>query len=134
MPKLSIAGTETKFNALAADARVFPFKDGFFLGVGVGHQHLDAAGTIALPAPYPAINEQLSGSTWFINPRIGFLTTFGWGGTIGIDAGVQIPLNAQFNSTLPSEVAMSQDVNNVAHFFTKGVLPTINLLRLGMML
>jgi hypothetical protein len=134
MPKLSFAGTETKFNAIAADTRFFPFQDGFFVGFGVGHQHLDASGSIALPAPYASLNEQLTGETWFINPRIGFLTTFGWGGTIGIDAGVQIPLNAQFKSTLPSSVALSQDVNNVAHFFTKDVLPTVNLLRLGMML
>jgi hypothetical protein len=87
-----------------------------------------------LPAPYGALSEQIHGETWFINPRIGFLTTFGWGGTVGIDVGAQIPLNATFDSTLPNGVAMSQDLNNVAHFFTKSVLPTVNLLRIGMML
>src|SRR6185312_3742132 len=102
MPKVTLESTETRFWALSGDVRVFPLQSGFFLGMAVGKQHLDASATVALPAPFGSIPESLAGDTWFINPRLGFLTSFGWGGTIGIDAGVQIPLSATFASTLPS--------------------------------
>ena len=129
LPKQSISGVDVTFWAVAADARLFPFQNGFFLGLAAGHQHLGAATSTTLTGPIEAAEE-----TWFINPRLGFLTTLAWGLTLGIDAGVQIPISATLASTLPPQVTANQDVNSIARYLGETPVPTINLLRLGFML
>src|SRR5215831_15152135 len=99
MPKLTISGVDTTLWALAASARVFPFKGPFFIGMRAGRQHLDASATITIPQ-LGALPESYAIDTWFINPRIGFLWT--WNPiAFGVDAGVQIPLTSSTSSTLP---------------------------------
>jgi hypothetical protein len=70
-----------------------------------------------------------------VNPRVGFLWTWDWGLTVGIDAGAQIPVVASVTSTLPSQVAVNQTATamSVVSFLGKDVVPTVNLLRLGLL-
>jgi hypothetical protein len=51
-----------------------------------------------------------------------------------VDAGAQFPLTAKVSSTLPPGNAASDEVMSVASTFGKNVLPTIDLLRIGVLL
>lgn len=130
LPTMTISGVETSFWALAGDARVFPFKNGFFLGAAVGYQHLGAQTSVSVGS-LGTIPESVAVDTWFVNPRIGWLTTWSSGFTLGIDAGLQIPLSAAVSSTLPSQLPASQSVSTVAMSLGNSVLPTVDLLRVG---
>ena len=133
MPNLTLGGIDTQFSAIMGDVRVFPFANGFFIGVGAGRQHLAAASAVALPAQLGGATPGITVDTFILNPRIGFLTTWSWGMTVGIDAGLQIPLAATTESTIPSGVAFSPDPRGVASTFGRSVLPTVDLLRIGML-
>jgi hypothetical protein len=133
MPSLTVSGVDATFHAWDVDARVFPFRNGFFLGLAAGRQHLGASTSIALPSSLGSIPAEVTADTWFINPRIGFLTTLKWGLTLGIDAGVQIPVSVDITNTIPSELAAREQANGIARTFGDSVLPTIDLFRLGLM-
>jgi hypothetical protein len=133
MPTTTFSGVESRAWALAADARVFPFRNGFFIGVRGGRQVLDANTTVAVGG-LGSVTESARAEAWFINPRVGFLWTWRSGFTAGIDAGVQLPINATLTTTLPSGLAggqIDQTIASVANAFGNGVTPTVDLLRLG---
>jgi hypothetical protein len=132
-PNYTISGAETSFWALSATLRVFPFKDGFFLGLRGGRQHLGGEGTITV-APYGRIHESVAIDTTFLNPRIGFLWTWSPGFTLGIDAGVQIPIGVTVASSVPPGTGVDQEVLSVAQTIGNSPLPTIDLLKLGFLL
>ena len=147
MPTVTVEGVQTNFYAVAGDVRVFPFRNSFFVGLSGGHQHLSANETLSLAGLSPqdaaaltqaaaaagkSLNGQVTGDCWFINPRMGFLATWDWGLALGIDVGVQIPVSTSFASNVPN-ISVGSDVNNIAHLFTKNALPTIDLLRVGLM-
>lgn len=129
MPKLSIDGVDSRMWSFAGDLRVFPFRGIFFLGMRAGYQHVDSATTLSI-ASVGSISESAQLDTTFINPRIGILWTSKSGLTIGVDAGVQLPLNSTFSSTLPSVVTESSQAVGIVSTFS-GVLPTIDLLQIG---
>ena len=132
-PTLSISGTDTSFWALAATLRVFPFKDGFFLGVRAGRQHLGGEGTVTV-APYGSFRESVTVDTTFLNPRLGFLWTWDSGVSLGIDGGVQVPIGVTVASTLPRGTGVDQEVMDVANAIGNSPLPTIDLLKVGFLL
>jgi hypothetical protein len=132
MPSLTVSGIDTQYSAIMGDLRIFPFEDGFFIGVGVGHQHLSAVSTTALPAQLGGGTPGITVDSYIVNPRIGYLATWGWGLTIGIDAGLQIPLAATTTNTVPA--GASPDPTGVANLFGKSLLPTVDLLRIGLLL
>jgi hypothetical protein len=132
-PNLTLGGVDTQLNAVMGDVRVFPFENGFFLGVGVGRQHLSATSSVAVPELGGA-TPGISVDSFLLNPRVGFLFTWGWGMTVGIDAGVQIPVAASTHSTIPSGVSFSPDPTGLANTFGRSVLPTVDLLRVGLLL
>ncbi len=133
LPNMTVSDVHTSFSAVALDLRVFPMKGGFFVGVAGGHQHLEASTTLSV-AGVASVPELVSADTWFVNPRVGFLWTASWGLTFGVDAGVQIPLSASFTNSIPSQLAANQQATNIAHLFGKTVLPTVDLLRVGLLL
>ena len=131
LPQVTVSNVTASLSAIDADIRVFPMKNGFFVGVAVGRQQLDVAANVALPEGLGSLAEQVSVESWFVNPRIGFLWTLSWGLTLGMNAGVQIPVASNVTSTIPTELIAGQTVMNVAHALGSEVLPTVNLLRLG---
>ena len=134
LPNATIGGVDTRFYAACADVRLFPFRSGFFIGIAGGYQHVSAATTVTLPGGLGSLAENVTADTWLINPRIGYLSTWDSGFTLGIDAGVQIPLSATITNTIPSSLAVSKSAEDAARFLGKAVIPTVDLLRIGMML
>lgn len=135
LPRTTVSNVSTRFDAIAADARWFPFKGAFFIGLRGGRQWL--SGRAALEVANFTFTESADAATWFINPRIGLLHTWQSGMTIGIDAGVQLPINASFERSGPATSAgfasneVDSTLRTVANTFGNGVTPTLDLLRLG---
>jgi hypothetical protein len=131
MPAMTIYGVQASLWSLAADVRVFPFRGNFFVGIKAGHQHIDASTTVTV-APYGSAPEQLALDSFYVNPRIGFLWTSNAGLTLGVEAGVQIPVASSTDSSLPLALAPSS-VQNTIQALGGAVLPTVDLLRVGLL-
>jgi hypothetical protein len=132
LPSLSVSGVETTFHALAADARFFPFQGPFFIGLRAGRQHLGGTGTLS--ANGVTAQGSVTVDTTFVNPRIGFLWTFEPGFSVGIDAGVQIPVASNVSTSLPEGAVVSDEAMRIARTFGTSVIPTVDLIRLGFLL
>ncbi len=132
LPTTTIMGVSTSGWAIAGDARLFPFRNGFFIGVRGGRQVLNGNATANLGA-LGTYTESGEADTWFVNPRIGFLWTWRSGFTLGIDAGVQIPIGPTLTTTLPAGAPAQVDntIASVASTLGNGVTPTVDLLRVG---
>jgi hypothetical protein len=137
-PAITIAHVRTTVWGVAGDARIFPFRGPFFLGLRAGVQHLDGSDSVSSGATGP-LTASLAATTWYVNPRVGVLWTFDPGITIGLNAGVQIPV-ADSETTSPTTVpgAPSQAVSSAVgqatsatDVFVRRVVPTFDLLQLG---
>jgi hypothetical protein len=140
LPSMTISDVGTAFWAVAATMRVFPFRNGFFIGLRAGQQHLSAATTlIAGDQRFPIT---ASVRTVFLNPRAGVLWTFSSGVTLGIDAGLQIPVSSRASGVLaanealaiPEAMAIVGQVGDVADYLGETTIPTLDLLRVGLLL
>ncbi len=139
LPPMNVFGADTRFEAFATDVRVFPFKNAFFVGMRLGHQWLSARARITVRR-YGSFTESMDASTWFVNPRAGFLFTFSSGITIGIDAGVQLPISPSYernglatSAGLASEFEADSIVATVADVLGNSPTPTVDLLRFGVL-
>lgn len=138
LPQMTISSVHTSFWAVAGDARVFPFRGPFFFGLRAGHQHLGADTSIAITG-YGTLPASVTVDTLFINPRVGFLWTWEPGISLGINAGIQIPLSSTTTDSLPTtsvsvvKNAKSQ-LNQVAGSLGQTTLPTVDLIQLGILL
>ncbi len=132
MPNLKLGYVESSFWGVAADARVFPFRGAFFIGLRGGYQRMNATATVAL-GELGTFSESATAETWFLNPRMGFLWTFKPGLTVGLDAGVQLPVKTTFVNTLPTGVPtdINSTITGVANAFGHDIVPTVDLLRIG---
>lgn len=133
LPDMAVSGVDISFWAIALDLRIFPFANGFFVGMRAGRQHLGGQGSLTISG-YGTLQEALTINTTFLNPRIGFLWTWDPGITLGLDFGAQFPVASKVSSTLPPGTAATDEVMSVASTFGKNVLPTIDLLRIGVLL
>lgn len=132
LPTLNIDNVQTSLWSLSGDARFLPFRRiPFFLGLRTGRQHVHGDTTLAV-AGYGSRTETLDLDSWFLNPRLGFLWTSRDGFTIGVDAGVQIPLSWSTKSSLPLTLAPS--AQQTADTLGSSWLPTVDLLRIGLLL
>lgn len=135
LPRATLGSTSVAFQGIAADLRVFPFKNAFFVGVRGGRQWLDASTTLSA-AQLGAVTETAAASTWFVNPRIGVLKTWDSGITVGVDAGVQVPIAPTYERSGPAAAAglstgMDEAMLTVAKALGNQTIPTIDLLRVG---
>jgi hypothetical protein len=132
LPTITVSGVQASMWAIAGDARVFPFKNGFFFGMSAGRQHLGEYATASV-SHVGNVSATQSVDTTFLNPRIGFL--WNWGAfALGMDAGVQIPVSSTVTSTIPPSVTPPPEVQSLTHAFGQGVLPTVDLLRIGLLM
>jgi hypothetical protein len=134
LPRANLFGADTSFKAAAADLRIFPFENGFFFGLRGGRQWLDATATASFAGQ--SATESMSASTWFVNPRLGFLHTFESGITVGLDAGVQVPIAPEYTrvaSPAPAgaENDASEMLRTAANVLGNKTTPTVDLLRVG---
>lgn len=137
LPRVTVANVDTAFNAFAVDLRVFPFRGAFFIGARAGRQWLDARASLNA-GRFGVFTESMEAATWFLNPRAGFLHRFDNGITIGVDAGIQLPINPTYRrsgAATEAGIASQLDVDGtlvaVADALGNNVTPTIDLLRLG---
>ncbi len=136
LPRVHVGNVDASFSAVAADLRVFPFKGAFFIGARGGRQWLDARAAFSAGS-LGSITETMEASTWFVNPRAGFLHTFESGITVGIDAGVQLPVGSTYDRAGRATAAglTAQTVDGtlvaVANALGNKTTPTIDLLKLG---
>ena len=131
LPTVSLGGVDTSLWSVGGELRLHPFGGAFFLGAVLGRQHIRGSTTVTVTGIGSA-SEELDLDSWFVNPRLGFLWTTGFGLAIGIDAGVQVPFRSSVASTLP--LALDPALQSRVNQLGSAVLPTIDLLRIGLML
>lgn len=132
MPSLKVGPLEGSFWGVAGDLRVFPFQGAFFIGLRAGYQRMHARATAELPILGP-LTETATAETYFVNPRVGFLWTLRSGLTVGLDAGVQVPLKKSYVESLPdgTPTEVRSAAEDVAKTFGYATVPTVDLLRIG---
>lgn len=131
LPPTTIGGVHAILYALSGDARIFPLDGPLFVGARLGRQHLAADATVRVPQ-YGTFAGSASVDTWFVNPRIGVLWTSSAGITLGVDAGLQIPLSSRGSSTLAGTGAGTVATATL-DAIGQSLLPTIDLLELGLL-
>lgn len=140
LPQISVSDVQVQAWAITGSARVFPFRGPFFFGLRAGRQHLNAQASVS--AYGYTVPVALGVDTTFLNPQLGLLWTWDPGFSIGIDAGLQIPLtsstSSRIDATTPSSaqqyVTSAQNrMENVAGTVGQTVLPTVDLLRVGVL-
>src|SRR6185436_16681768 len=109
---------------------LFPLRNVLFLGLRAGRQHI-AADTTVISEERGLVPAGVRVDTWYLNPRLGLLWTSNFGLAVGADIGVQIPVSSQVESTFPAGAASNTAVR-VANSFGKAVVPSIDLLRIGL--
>jgi hypothetical protein len=140
-PRVTVSEVSFASWAVTGSARVFPLRGPFFLGLRAGRQHLNAQAAVSGYGYTLPIT--LGVDTTFINPQIGFLWTWDPGITLGIDAGLQIPLSSSTSSTLVSSsmptvvqqavTPVQRTLESTAGVVGQTMLPTIDLLKIGML-
>ena len=131
LPTTNFSGVDTSMWALAGDLRVFPMHNGFFVGLRAGKQHLGETASLTVSGVTATASN--TADTTFINPRVGFL--WSWRALmVGIDAGVQIPVLTTTASSLPAGVSPPSGAADLAHTLSQSVIPTVDLLRIGVVM
>ena len=97
------------------------------LAVGIEYSFLPVTSINGIDTSFAA----LAGDARY-NPRAGFFWMWKSGLAIGMDFGVQIPLSSDVSSTLPSNVVADRRVTSITSTFATDVIPTFDLLRIGM--
>jgi hypothetical protein len=140
LPPSTIGGVDLNFHAVSGDARIFPFGGPFFIGFRGGLQSLGGSMTATI-ASFGTLTETMTVDTWFINPRIGALFMWNSWLAVGFEAGVQIPLSTSTSSTLPSNLPSDPRIttargtlNGITDTLGSSVIPTLDLLRIGLVL
>jgi hypothetical protein len=130
LPSTTLGGVQASLWSFSGDARVFPFGGAFFVGMRAGRQGLSAS-TRVVVGPI-GLSEALTIDSWFINPRLGFLWRSPVGLAFGVDVGVEIPIGIAISSTLP--LSLLPTAQNTIDAIANSVVPTVDLLRIGLIL
>jgi hypothetical protein len=131
LPTITVDGVSANLWSVSGDLRVFPLRGAFYLGLRFGRQHVGATTRVAM-GPFGDATEVLGLDSWFLNPRAGFLWTLGGGLTFGLEVGVQFPLGPGVTSSLP--LSLYPGAQRSIETLGKSVLPTVDLLRVGLVL
>jgi hypothetical protein len=132
LPTTTVQQLHTSMWSLAADVRIFPFRGAFFAGLRAGVQHLHEAATVTI-GPLGTFSGTQDVDTTFLNPRLGFLWSFG-PIAFGVEAGVQIPIAWSTSTNVPAQITPPQPVVILTHTLGMDVIPTVDLMRLGIIL
>ena len=104
------------YQGIGIYGHIHPFGGGFFLGAGVGYAHVRGTYTDEFdvspyaPAPLPGVGEsstytsEATMQTLVLTPELGYFFTFKSGFTMGVEAGLQIPI-------APSEIEFKSHVD-----------------------
>jgi len=141
--QLSFYGQATvRYREFDGYARVYPFRGGFFLGVGAGHHSVQGSLANNFQVPVPggpqAFGYTGTGSvrSTILTPQIGYFRNFAFGLALGVDIGAQIPIKSSeitFDTTLsgqvpPAVVAQAEKpIRDTLDTIGKTPVPAINL-------
>lgn len=133
-PAITLAPVTIQAWGVAADARVFPFRGAFFVGVRGGFQRLTMTATMNVPTR-GAVSVEAVAETAFVNPRAGFMWRTESGLTFGVDAGVELPVHPTLRALWPVETpdGVKRSVTRVADALGNAPTPSVDLLRVGML-
>jgi hypothetical protein len=140
LPQITVSDVQVGAWAIAGSARVFPFRGPFFVGLRAGRQHLNAQASVSKYGY--TVPVALGVDTTFLNPQVGFLWTWDPGFSIGIDAGLQIPLTSDTSSSVQTSMPaaaqqyvtpVQNTLESVADAVGQTTLPTIDLVRIGLL-
>jgi hypothetical protein len=129
--QVSMDGVRADLWSVAGDCRWFPFGGAFYVGLRAGRQHVEGSTTIHM-THLGATPETLAVDEWFVNPGVGLLWKPRGGLAFGMEAGLLVPLAPRLTSTLP--LALDPVVRSKAYQLGSTVIPTVDLVRLGMVL
>jgi len=141
--QLSFYGHATvRYREYDAYARIYPFKGGFFFGVGMGRHSVQGTIVNDFQAPLPSGNVPYtltstgSVQSTIVTPQIGYFRNFDFGLALGVDVGAQIPVaagNITFDSGVPPAVPAQyvapaeQQVVDTLKTVGKTPIPAVNL-------
>lgn len=134
MPSLSIGGASAGFSMLSLDARIHPFKSGFFLALGFGLQNFSAEASSA--------GATVKGSANIPGLKLGLGFAGHHGFVVGIDLGLLVPLGSKSLDITTSGLAagnagevanLTNDVKDAGDKVLDAIplIPQLNLLRIG---
>ena len=136
MPSTTVGAVEIGYHAYALDLRIFPLQSSFFIGARALRQHLDSSASLMVDG-MGTYSGSLTMDTWYVNPRLGFLWTWKSGLSLGMDAGLQIPVSHTSTITMPAGlppgVQVPSSITSASNTLGAKVLPTVTLLQLGML-
>jgi hypothetical protein len=163
VPTITFPGKDSKIEmwAIQGIVRWFPWSGSFYLGAGFGSQTFKASmsststQTLGIVTSSGTLETTADASTLFVSPQLGWLWTWGSGLTLGLNAGVQIPLSSPPGATttfngvpvvascagipaalcdqnLANTAASNADsLGSVTNIIAKIPLPNIDLLKIG---
>ncbi len=141
LPSITVNDVHVDCWAVTGSVRVFPLRGPFFVGLRAGRQHLNADATLSAYGYSTPVG--LGVDTTFLNPQVGFLWTWDPGFSLGIDAGLQIPLSSSSSSNLQTSTMpavaqqavapVQQTLEDVAKTVGQTTLPTVDLIRIGVL-
>lgn len=137
-PSLTVSDVSVKYNSWRLAARVFPWKAGFYLGLGFGKQNFTGATSKTTAGTAVAYN--LTVDTTILVPQIGWRWTSQSGFFFGMELGVQLASSstATFSSDAPAAIqgtaeyaANKADIEDAGKTFGQTTLPHMALVQLG---
>ena len=124
LPPINVSIVQVSMQAIAGDFRIFPFRSPVFFGVKGGLQRLDGGMSMN------GFSQSMLAETWFVTPRIGALFSWRPGLAVGMEAGVQFPVAT--TTQMPS--LATDEIKKLTDALASTALPTVDLLRIGLML
>jgi hypothetical protein len=106
-PTLSISDVKLGANGWTVAAKLYPFRESFFLGVGMGRQTLEASRSEDIAGSMTRVEASMD-STLLV-PQIGWRWVWDSGLWLGTEIGVQIPISNSGRVTTNGSAAVQMD-------------------------
>ena len=132
LPKLTMplegGGAQVQGSTMSGALRVYPLREAFFFGAALGQQSFSASENASAYGFSQASN--FESKALFVEPQVGLMHRFSFGLALGCDLGVRFPVS----SSATASAALPDTMSSLMNYTQKGVMPELNLLRIGYVL
>ncbi len=132
LPKLKLpiqgGGAEVQGSSMSIALRIYPLREAFFIGAAVGQQSVSAGESASAYGLSQA--SSFDAKAVYLAPQIGLMHRFSFGLALGCDLGVRFPVS----SSATASADLPDTMSSIMRYSQKGVVPELNLLRLGYVL
>ncbi|MEO8799119.1 MAG: hypothetical protein ABI551_14620 [Polyangiaceae bacterium] len=132
LPKVKLpiqgGGAEVQGASMSVALRIYPLREAFFIGAAVGQQSVSAGESAS--AYGLSQTSSFDAKTVYLAPQIGLMHRFSFGLALGCDLGVRFPVS----SSATASADLPDTMNSLMRYSQKGVIPELNILRLGYVL